>query len=100
MSKPAEVVLKLEGLSVNNNKNCPALKQFSLEVRAGEIVGIAGVEGNGQSELVEAITGLRKIQAGKIVVEGKDISHRSIRERIKSGVGHIPEDRQKRGLRT
>ena len=98
VSKPAEVVLKLEGLSVNNNKNCPALKQFSLEVRAGEIVGIAGVEGNGQTELVEAITGLRKIQAGKIVVEGKDISHRPIRERIKSGVGHIPEDRQKRGL--
>ena len=98
VSVPAEVVLKLEGLSVNNNKNCPALKQFSLEVRAGEIVGIAGVEGNGQTELVEAITGLRKIQAGKIVVEGKDISHRPIRERIKSGVGHIPEDRQKRGL--
>ena len=73
-SKPAEVVLKLEGLSVNNNKNCPALKQFSLEVRAGEIVGIAGVEGNGQTELVEAITGLRKIQGGRIVVEGKDIS--------------------------
>ena len=97
-SKPAEVVLKLEGLSVNNNKNCPALKQFSLEVRAGEIVGIAGVEGNGQTELVEAITGLRKIQGGRIVVEGKDISHRPIRERIKSGVGHIPEDRQKRGL--
>jgi ABC-type uncharacterized transport system ATPase subunit len=97
-SKPGEVVLKLDRLTVKNNKNVPGLKQFSLEVRAGEIVGIAGVEGNGQSELVEAITGLRKVEEGAVIVKGRDITGLSIRDRIRHGVGHIPEDRQKRGL--
>ncbi|BBH22253.1 ABC transporter ATP-binding protein [Paenibacillus baekrokdamisoli] len=97
-SVPGEVVLQLEGLSVNNNKNSLGLKQLSLEVRAGEIVGIAGVDGNGQTELVEAITGLRKIQAGRILIQGDNIAHKSIRERIRKGVGHIPEDRHKRGM--
>ncbi|QYR20933.1 ABC transporter ATP-binding protein [Paenibacillus sp. sptzw28] len=97
-SLPAEVVLKLDAVTVNNNKNVPGLKSFSLEVRAGEIVGIAGVEGNGQSELVEAITGLRKVEEGKIFVQGQDITSLPISERIRRGVGHIPEDRQRRGL--
>jgi simple sugar transport system ATP-binding protein len=97
-SRPGEVVLKLDKLTVLNNKNVPGLKQLSLEVRAGEIVGIAGVEGNGQTELVEAITGLRKVEEGSVIVNGKDITGMTIRERIRHGVGHIPEDRQKRGL--
>ncbi|WP_308637975.1 ABC transporter ATP-binding protein [Paenibacillus silvisoli] len=97
-SRPGEVMLKLEGLTVNNNKNVPGLKNFNLEVRAGEIVGIAGVEGNGQSELVEAITGLRKVESGRILLDGHDITRESIRSRIHKGIAHIPEDRQKRGL--
>lgn len=97
-SQPGDVILKLEGLTVNNNKNVPGLKDFNLEVRAGEIVGIAGVEGNGQSELVEAITGLRKSESGRILLNGQEITRNSIRERINKGVAHIPEDRQKRGL--
>ncbi|RAP74942.1 ABC transporter ATP-binding protein [Paenibacillus montanisoli] len=97
-SRPGDVILKLEGLTVNNNKNVPGLKDFNLEVRAGEIVGIAGVEGNGQTELVEAITGLRKAESGRIMLDGHDITRESIRGRIHKGIAHIPEDRQKRGL--
>ncbi|MBP3966446.1 ABC transporter ATP-binding protein [Paenibacillus lignilyticus] len=97
-SRPGEVILKLDGLTVNNNKNVPGLKNFSLDVRAGEIVGIAGVEGNGQTELVEAITGLRKVESGRIEIDGHDITRESIRGRIQKGIAHIPEDRQKRGL--
>lgn len=97
-SAPLEVVLHIDSVSVKNNRKVMGLKNFSLEVRAGEIVGVAGVEGNGQTELVEAITGLRKIDAGKILLNGEEITTSSIRQRIKKGMGHIPEDRQKRGL--
>jgi ABC-type uncharacterized transport system ATPase subunit len=97
-SIPGKVVLKLDNLSVRSNRKHLGLKNFSLEVRAGEIVGIAGVEGNGQTELVESITGLRKVESGKIYLEGEDITNLPIRARIEKGVGHIPEDRQKRGL--
>lgn len=97
-SQPGNVVLKIEDLSVMNNKKVLGLKQFSLELRAGEIVGIAGVDGNGQSELVEALTGLRKAVSGSIHFNGKDITEATVRERINSGIAHIPEDRQKRGL--
>ncbi|WP_088072533.1 ABC transporter ATP-binding protein [Gottfriedia luciferensis] len=97
-SKPGEVVLDINNLSVKNNKKVLGLKNASLQVRAGEIVGIAGVEGNGQSELVEAITGLRPIEEGSILLKGQDITKHSIRDRIHSGIAHIPEDRQKRGL--
>ena len=95
---PGEVVLDVNNLSVKNNKKVLGLKNASLQVRAGEIVGIAGVEGNGQSELVEAITGLRPIEEGAILLKGQDITKNSIRERIHNGIAHIPEDRQKRGL--
>jgi simple sugar transport system ATP-binding protein len=67
-------------------------------VRAGEIVGIAGVDGNGQTELIDALTGLRPVAAGTIRVGGKDVSHANARHRLDAGVGHIPEDRQVRGL--
>ena len=95
---PKEEVLKLENINVKNNKNVLGLKDFSLTVRKGEIVGIAGVEGNGQTELVEAITGMRAIENGKIIFNGKDITKDSIRKRIDEGIAHIPEDRHKRGL--
>ena len=95
---PKEEVLKLENINVKNNKGVLGLKDFSLTVRKGEIVGIAGVEGNGQTEIVEAITGMRVIENGKIIFNGKDITNDSIRERIDEGIAHIPEDRHKRGL--
>ncbi|MDO5516546.1 MAG: ABC transporter ATP-binding protein [Clostridium sp.] len=95
---PGETVLKIENLNVINNKKVLGLKDFSLEVKRGEILGIAGVEGNGQTELVEAITGMRHVKSGKITFKGQDITNMSIRKRINSGMGHIPEDRQKRGL--
>ena len=95
---PGETILKVENLSVLNNKKVLGLKNFSVEVRAGEIVGIAGVEGNGQTELVEAITGLRKSESGKVFIRKQDITHLPIHKRIESGIAHIPEDRQKRGL--
>ena len=97
-ANPGDEVLRLENLSVKNNKKVLGLKDFSLNVRKGEIVGVAGVEGNGQTELVEAITGMRGIESGSIFFNGKDISKTSIRKRIDEGIAHIPEDRHKRGL--
>ncbi|WP_318504435.1 ABC transporter ATP-binding protein [Bacillus sp. T3] len=97
-STPGEVVLKIDSVSAKNNRKVMGLKDFSLEVKKGEIVGIAGVEGNGQSELVESITGLRKVESGKIYVNGEEITNIPIYQRIEKGIGHIPEDRQKRGL--
>ena len=96
--EPGKVILKIDNLKVNNARNVLALKDFSIELHAGEILGVAGVEGNGQTELIEALTGLRKAESGSIWLGGKDISHLSIRERIQNGMAHIPEDRQKRGL--
>jgi general nucleoside transport system ATP-binding protein len=97
-STPGEVVLKIDSLSAKNNRKVMGLKDFSIEVRKGEIVGIAGVEGNGQTELVEVITGLRKAESGKVSLYGEDITNDPIRKRIEKGMGHIPEDRHKRGL--
>lgn len=97
-SQPGEPVLEVRNLSVMNSKRVLGLKDFSLTVRKGEIIGIAGVDGNGQSELVEAITGLRKAESGSIIFKGHDITGLSIAERNEMGLGHIPEDRQKRGL--
>ena len=97
-SNPGDTVLKIENISVKNNKKVLGLKNFNLEVRKGEIVGIAGVEGNGQTELVEAITGMKNIEEGNIFFNGKDITKDSIRKRIDEGIAHIPEDRHKRGL--
>ncbi|WP_300382596.1 ABC transporter ATP-binding protein, partial [Clostridium sp.] len=97
-ANPEEEVLKIENVFVKNNKKVLGLKDFSLNVRRGEIVGIAGVEGNGQSEIVEAITGMRSIESGNIFFRGDEITHKSIRNRIDVGISHIPEDRHKRGL--
>jgi ABC-type uncharacterized transport system ATPase subunit len=97
-AKPGDVVLKIDDLTVRNSKGFDAVRNLSLDVRSGEIVGIAGVDGNGQAELIQAITGLTKPQSGRILLKGKDITDASIRERIKLGVGHVPEDRHKHGL--
>lgn len=95
---PGDTILKVENLSVLNNRKVLGLKDLSLEVRSGEIVGVAGVEGNGQTELVEAITGLRRAESGRVLLKGKDITGIQVRSRINAGMAHIPEDRQKRGL--
>ena len=93
-----DVMLKVEDLYVDDVRGLPAIKGVSLEVRAGEIYGIAGVEGNGQTELVEAITGLTRPQSGTIIVNGEDITREGPRKVKEAGVAHIPEDRHKRGL--
>ncbi|WP_369903502.1 ABC transporter ATP-binding protein [Bacillus manliponensis] len=97
-AKPSKDVLKISNLVVNDARNLPAVKGLDLTVRAGEIVGIAGIDGNGQSELIEAITGLRKIESGSIKLREKEITNWPVRKITESGVGHIPEDRHKHGL--
>ncbi len=96
-AKPSEDVLTIENLSVTG-KHGEALKSVSLNVRAGEIVGIAGIEGNGQTELIEAIAGLIAIRDGSIKLLGSEISRLPVRRRTELGIAHIPEDRHKRGL--
>ncbi|MPM47819.1 Ribose import ATP-binding protein RbsA [bioreactor metagenome] len=91
-------ILTIENLCTNDHRGIEAVKDLSLTVRGGEILGIAGVDGNGQSEFLEVLTGLRKPTKGKILLNGKDIYGKSPREIIDSGIGHIPEDRHKRGL--
>lgn len=97
-SHPKEVVLQIKNLNVQDDRRLPAVRDFSLEVRAGEIVGIAGVEGNGQRELVQAITGLRKIDSGSIKIDGVDSTKLSPHKIHELGVAHVPEDREKDGL--
>jgi simple sugar transport system ATP-binding protein len=97
-AKPGDEVLKVENLVVRDYWDHPAVNGLNLTVRAGEIVGIAGVDGNGQSEFVSALTGLRKAQSGSITVCGKDVFNRSPRMIFESGISSIPEDRQKHGL--
>lgn len=96
--QPGEPVLKVQNLTVKGAQGNIGLKDFSVTVGRGEIVGIAGVDGNGQSELVEAITGLCKVMNGNILLNGRDITNESISNRIRLGISHIPEDRQKRGM--
>lgn len=91
-------VLQLSDVKMNSKDGVPLLNGLNLEVKAGEIVGIAGVDGNGQTELIEAITGLRKIDSGTIKAGGRDITNQSARAIAESGVAHIPEDRHKHGL--
>jgi simple sugar transport system ATP-binding protein len=93
-----ERLLEVRDLNVNDERGLPAVRDVSFVVRAGEIVGIAGVEGNGQSELIEAITGLRGAESGHVVVGGRVVDHPTARRMLDAGVGHIPEDRQRRGL--
>lgn len=92
------VVLQVQNLSVKNSRGITAVDNLSMEVRAGEILGIAGVDGNGQSELVAALTGLTKPCGGKIIFNSKDVTNLSIRERIEMGMAHVSEDRKRYGL--
>ncbi|MGF0111506.1 ABC transporter ATP-binding protein [Streptococcus sp. SGI.013] len=97
-SNPQDVILSIKDLVVNENRGIPAVKDLSLEVRAGEIVGIAGIDGNGQSELIQAITGLRKVKSGSIVIKGQEVTKYSSRQITELNVGHVPEDRHRDGL--
>ena len=96
--EPGETLLEVRDLEVSDDRGLPAVRGVSLEVRAGEIVGLAGVDANGQSELVEAVTGLRRSQAGTVRVAGRDLTGAGPREIQAAGVGHIAEDRHRRGL--
>ena len=91
-------VLEVKNLEVYDERGLPALRGMSLTVRSHEILGVAGVEGNGQSELVEALMGLCRIKAGEILLKGKRIDDLPTDDRIKLGISHVPEDRIKRGL--
>jgi general nucleoside transport system ATP-binding protein len=97
-AKPGDKLLEVDELHVLDDRGIEKVSGVSLAVRAGEIVGIAGVDGNGQTELIDAIAGLRRAQSGTIKVGGKECEHASPREMLDIGVGHIPEDRQRRGL--
>lgn len=97
-ANPTEEVLSIENLVVTDYRNIEKVKGLNLSVRRGEIVGIAGIDGNGQSELIEAITGLRKAKSGKVTLKGKDITGLKPRQITETGLGHIPQDRHKHGL--
>ena len=97
-ARPGAPVLQIRDLRVLSDRGLPAVDGLSLEVRAGEIVGVAGVQGNGQTELVEALSGLRQPVSGEVTLLGRDVSHASARKLVDAGEAHIPEDRQKHGL--
>jgi simple sugar transport system ATP-binding protein len=97
-AKPEAPLLQVEELSVFDDRGLEAVRGVTFEVRAGEIVGLAGVDANGQSELIDAIAGLRHVAGGRIVVDGKDVTTATPRQALEAGIGHIPEDRHRRGL--
>lgn len=96
-ASPSRLVLHLSRLDVRGDKGPLAVRGLDLEVRAGEIVGIAGVAGSGQRELAEAVAGLRTVDAGRILLDGRDATRWSVRERIGAGLGYVPEDRAAEG---
>jgi ABC-type uncharacterized transport system ATPase subunit len=98
---PAEVgdvLLEVRDLHVRDDRGIEKVRGASFDVRAGEIVGLAGVDGNGQTELIDALTGMQKIESGTVTIAGHELSHASAKAALDSGLGHIPEDRQRRGL--
>jgi simple sugar transport system ATP-binding protein len=97
-ARPAEAVLSVKNLVVKDDRHGMVVERVSFEVRAGEVLGIAGVQGNGQTELVEALTGLRHIESGMVKIAGQDSTHASPRQVTELGVAHVPEDRQRDGL--
>jgi simple sugar transport system ATP-binding protein len=97
-AQPGDPLLQVENLVVRDDRGLEAVREVSLEVRSGEIVGIAGVDGNGQSELIDALTGLRHSASGSIRIGGQELSRATAREALDAGLGHIPEDRHRRGL--
>lgn len=97
-ARPGDVVLEVEDLYVEDDRGVPVVNGVSFHVRAGEILGIAGVQGNGQTELVEAITGLRPPKRGRMRLAGREMPFDHVRDLIETGMAHIPEDRQRFGL--
>jgi ABC-type uncharacterized transport system ATPase subunit len=97
-AKPAEPLLAVDDLRVVDDRGIEKVRGISFEVRAGEIVGIAGIDGNGQTELIDAMTGLRRSASGTVTVGGRDVTTASALAHFDAGLGHIPEDRQRRGL--
>ncbi|MGI6331378.1 MAG: ABC transporter ATP-binding protein [Zhaonellaceae bacterium] len=97
-ANPGAKVLEVKDLEVKNDKNLVAVNKLSFEIRAGEIFGIAGVDGNGQSELVEALTGLRVVESGEVIYNNENVTNKPPRYLIEKGMAHIPEDRHLRGL--
>jgi ABC-type uncharacterized transport system ATPase subunit len=98
VAQPTESLLQVENLSVLDDRHLEAVRGVSFEVRAGEIVGLAGVDGNGQTELIDALAGLRTPESGSVVVGGRDLTSANAHKHLDSGMGHIPEDRHRRGL--
>ncbi len=96
--KQGKKIVEIKNLNVKDNRGLMAVNNLSLDIHAGEILGLAGIDGNGQTELIEALSGLRKIDSGSIALNDEDISNRSIRKITEAGVGHIPQDRHKYGL--
>ncbi len=97
-AEPGDVLLDIEDLNVVDDRDLPACSSVSFQVRAREIVGLAGVDGNGQTELIEAITGLRAVKSGRIALGSDELTNAGTNRILDAGVGHIPEDRQRRGL--
>jgi ABC-type uncharacterized transport system ATPase subunit len=95
---PGEPLLKVKDLLVRDDRGLDAVRGVTFDVRAAEIVGIAGVDGNGQSELIDALAGLRHVAQGSIIVGDEDLTRASARDALDAGIGHIPEDRHRRGL--
>jgi simple sugar transport system ATP-binding protein len=96
-ARPGEVVLDVQDLSVHGERGEQSVREVSFQVRAGEILGVAGVQGNGQTELCEALMGLRP-SAGSVHLDGADLSHASTRDRLRAGIGYVPEDRSEDGI--
>jgi len=97
-AQPGEAMLRVEDLRVRDDRHSEAVRGVSFDVRAGEVLGIAGVQGNGQTELVEAITGLRRAESGRVWLDTTEIANVAPRRILEEGMAHVPEDRQKRGL--
>ena len=97
-AEPGDEILNVVNLQVNDDRGLPAVEGLSFGLQRGEILGIAGVQGNGQTELVEALTGMRAVEAGRIFIKGADMANASPRKVTERGVGHVPEDRQRDGL--
>ena len=97
-AKPTDPLLVVEHLHVLDDRGLEAVRDLSLTVRGGEILGIAGVDANGQSELIDAVAGLRPVKSGRIAVDGRDVTHERAKVTLDAGLGHIPEDRHRRGL--
>lgn len=97
-ARPGEAILTIRDLCARDDRKLMAVNHLSLEVRAGEILGVAGVQGNGQTELVEALTGLRHIESGKVFMNSQETTHATPRRITENGVAHVPEDRRKNGM--